>query len=301
MLPDPKYTGANRVHVDYESDIGLRVRAGRQVVHLFNQRWVSDNDFRQIPQLFDGAAAAYTPFANTEIAASRFWRVRNTSGDVGSLQLTLLHAAWNPAEGHSIGAYGVFHDQPQNGAFTGFANNSYRVAGVRAEGGFALAAGVEAVYTAEYAQQRPYAGGDARIDANYRRLGAGVASAAATVRYDEEVKGSNAGRYGVQMPLTDYYAFNGWTLNFFNTPAAGLRDRWITARATLKPVTLYGEAHRFRADFGGADLGRETDLGLTVSARENLVARLQHARYDPGAGGSASSIRKTWLTITYLY
>src|SRR5213076_2411809 len=103
------------------------------------------------------------------------------------------------------------------------------------------------------------------------------------------------GRYGVQMPLTDFYAFNGWTLNFYNTPAVGLRDQWITARGTLRPVTLYAEAHRFRADFGGGDLGRETDVGLTYSARENLVARLQHARYDPGAS-AGTTIRKTWLT-----
>ena len=298
LLPDPKYTGANRVHLDYDGET-VRVRAGRQLVRLFNQRWVSDNDFRQIPQLFEGVAATWTPLAATELGASRFWRVRTTSGVTSPLALTLVQAAWNPAEGHSLGAYGVFHDQAQNGAFTGFANNSYRVVGLRAEGAFALPHALEALYVAEYAQQRPYAGGDARIDANYRRLGAGLACAYGTLRYDEEVKGSNNGRYGVQMPLTDFYAFNGWTLNFFNTPAVGLRDRWLSARATLRPVTLYAEAHRFRADFGGRDLGRELDAGLTVSARANLVARLQHARYDPVEGGS--TIRKTWLTITYTY
>ena len=48
----------------------------------------------------------------------------------------------------------------------------------------------------EYAQQRRYANGDYRIDANYWRVDAGLAS-------------------------------TGWTLYFFNTPRAGLRDRWL--------------------------------------------------------------------------
>jgi hypothetical protein len=29
--------------------------------------------------------------------------------------------------------------------------------------------------------------------------------------------------------------------------------------------------------------------------------RLQHARYDPGAGTPDPGIRKTWLTLTYTY
>jgi hypothetical protein len=156
-------------------------------------------------------------------------------------------------------------------------------------------------YIAEYAQQRPYAGGNAYVHANYWRGGAGLAASAWTARYDYEVKGSNGGRYGLQTPLTDFYAYNGWTLHFFNTPRTGLRDQWLTLRAALGNFTLYGESHRFKADFGGTSLGRENDVGLTYAFTGSLVARLQHARYDPGAGTRDPSIRKTWLTVTYTY
>ena len=80
-----------------------------------------------------------------------------------------------------------------------------------------------------------------------------------------------------------------------------MRDRWLTLRWAIGPVTLYGEGHRFRADYGGTGFGREYDLGLTWLLNENLVARLQHARYDPGAGTPDPSIRKTWLTVSYTY
>jgi hypothetical protein len=299
LLPDPRYGGVNQAHVEYAGE-SMRLRLGRQVVRVDNQRWVSDNGFRQIPQVFDGIAAAYTGIDNTQLEASRFWRVRTTNGVANSLQLSVVRAAWNPLAGHSFSAYGYFHDQAQNGAFTGFADSSYRVAGAKAEGAAARFGEIEIPYLAEYAQQRPYANGDSRVHANYWRAGAGVGSARWTARYDYEVKGSNSGRYGLQMPLTDFYAFNGWTLHFFNTPRTGLRDQWLTLRYALGNFTLYGESHRFRADYGGASLGRENDIGLTYDL-DNWVVRLQHARYDPGAGTPDPGIRKTWLTLTYIY
>jgi hypothetical protein len=301
LLPDPRYTGANQVYVDFTGVDALRVRLGRQVLRMDNQRWVSDNDFRQIPQLFDGLSVAYTGVANTLLTAGYFRRVRTTAGVLNDLKLTLLNAAWNPASGHALGAYAYFHDQAANGAFTGFADNSYRVAGLRAEGAFAGPARMDLPYVAEVAQQKHYAGGDDRVDARYWRLGGGIAGARWIARYDYEVKGSNGGRYGLQMPLTDFYAFNGWTLHFFNTPRQGLRDQWLTGRYAFGDFTLYGEAHRFRSDFGSVDLGREVDVGLMYSWGEHCVVRLQHAKYDPGSGTPDPSIRKTWLTLAFTY
>ncbi len=301
LLPDPRYSGLNRAYLEYGGVESLRVRAGRQLVRQDNQRWVSDNDFRQIPQLFDGVSLEYTGLAATQLSASYFGQVRNTSGMTQRLRLTLLHAAWNPLPGHAIAAYGVLHDQPQNGAFTGYTNNSYRVIGIRAAGTAARLGEIEIPYEAEYAAQRPYAGGNAGIDASYWRAGAGLAYRQAVLRFDYEVKGSNGGFYGVQMPLTDFYAFNGWTLHFFNTPRQGLRDGWITGRHSMGPFTLYAQAHRFRSDNGSLDFGRELDAGITYAWNESLTLRLQHARYDPGSGTPDPNIRKTWLTLTYAY
>lgn len=298
LLPDPRHTGLNRAQLEGTA-AGVRLVLGRQRLRLDNERWVSDNDFRQIPQLFDGAAATWDVHENAELMAGHYRRMRNTSGRALDLRLTVVHAAWNPGPGHAVAAYGYFHDQPQNGAFTGFADNSYRVAGLRAEGAFVNLRGLDLPYVLEAARQRPYAGGDASIDAVYRRAGAGLAQRHWTVRYDYEVKGSNEGRYGLQMPLTDFYGFNGWTLHFFNTPRQGLRDRWLTARVAFGGATLYAEEHRFRSDFGRADLGRETDVGLGW-VHADVALRLQHGRYSPGAGGGAS-VRKTWLTLEYAY
>jgi len=298
LLPDPSYTGPNQLNVEYAGDGGLRLKLGRQLVRFGNQRWVSDNDFRQIPQLFDGASTAYLGIPNTELAAAYFDHFRDTSGNVQKLRLMLASASWNFLPSQALSAYGVFHDQAKTVNFTGFADNSYRVLGLRLEGGLRPTCPIDVPYILEYAQQKPFADGDKRIDAPYWRAGLGLAASNWTLRFDHETKGSNAGQYGVQNPLTDFYAFNGWTLNFFNTPRQGLRDDWLTGRYAIGPVTLYAELHKFKSSYGSLDFGRENDVGITWEILPNAILRLQHARYDPGAD-TIGNIRKTWLTFSY--
>jgi hypothetical protein len=299
LLPDPRHAGVNRAYVEINALDGFMARLGRQRVAMDNQRWVSDNDFRQIPQLFDGATLEYTGLASARLTAGYYAQLRSTSGETDDIRLTVLNAAWNPVPGHALAAFAYFHDQPGTAPFTGFSDESYRVYGVRAEGVIARWGEIEAPYVVELARQRPYADGDARIDARYWRLGAGFASARWTLRGDYEVRGSNGGVYGLQIPLTDFYGFNGWTLKWFTAPREGLRDGWLTGRWSLGAFTLYGELHRFKSDFGSLDFGREADLGATWEIRPNAVLRLQHARYDSGSGRSYPDIRKTWLTLTY--
>ena len=302
LLPDPRYTGVNRAYVDFLRIEDLRVRLGRQVVELDNRRWVSQNDFRQIPQLFDGVTATYTGMSSSQVTAGRYWRLRDTSGEVQDIALSVVNAAWNPLPDHSVAAFAYFHDQPVTANFTGFADNSYRVHGARAEGVAATFSGIDATYVVEAARQRPYADGDSRISARYWRAGLGLGTRDWTVRLDQEVRGSNNGVYGLQIPLTDFYSFNGWTLHWFTLPRQGLRDGWLTGRWTVGPLTLYAEAHRFRSDFGGLAFGRETDASATWEIRPNAVLRLQHARYDPGSGRATDAeIRKTWLTFAITY
>jgi hypothetical protein len=299
LLPDPRHTGLNRAYVEFTGEEGVTARLGRQRVALDNQRWVSDNDFRQVPQLFDGVTLEYAGIASTRLTAGYYRQLRSTSGETDDVRLTVANAAWNPRPGHTLGAFAYFHDQPATAPFTGLPDESYRVYGVRAEGVAARFEAMEVPYIVELARQRPYAGGDSRIDARYWRVGAGLSTQRWTVRADYEVRGSNDGLYGLQIPLTDFYAFNGWTLKWFTVAREGLRDGWITGRLAVGKLTLYAEAHRFRSDFGSLDFGRELDAGATWEILPNAVLRLQHARYDSGSDRDYADIRKTWLTLTF--
>ncbi len=311
LIPDPRNSDLNQAYLDWTGLPSTRVRAGKQLVRLGNQRFISDNDFRQTPTVFNGVLVTNNTLANTQATFGDFRRMRNALGMQAELRLTLFEAAHNPAPGHSVSGYGYYLDQPQDASFTGFANNSHRVLGVRAEGTVAAGDGADAAgwrrglgfpYVADFAQQQAYAGGDSRIDARYWRLGAGVATANAGLRVDREVKGSNHGSYGLQTPLTDLYALNGWALQFTTTPPQGLEDTWATVRCEAGAFTFYGEAHRFRSAFGGLDYGRETDLSAVWTLRGDFFARIQHARFRPEAGmARGQEVDKTWVTFNYSY
>lgn len=306
LLPDPSYHGINQLFADYAGLDGTRLRFGRQVVRVGNQRFVSDNDFRQIPQVFDGATLTSTAIAGAEVQAGEYRRVRNTQGRTSRLRLHLLQIAWNPLPDHVLAAYAIGHDQANTGSQTGFGSNAYRIAGVRSEGSVPAGATYRFHYHAEFAQQKAFRGGDTRIDANYWRLGAGWTAPWLSLRLDHETKGSNGGRYGFQTPLTDLYAFNGTALQYTSTPVQGLRDSWFTLGSTIGRLDLFAELHQFRADkvSGAASsrLGRELDIMLTYPLLTNLNARLQHARFRAGAGArTPNDVDKTWLTLAYSY
>jgi len=307
LLPDPRNTDLNQAYVDYSGVPSTRIRAGKQIVHLGNDRFISDNDFRQTPTVFNGVLVSNTALPATEAKFGYFQRIRTALGTQAQLRLTMFDLAWNPAAGHGISAYGYFLDQDKDASFTGFDNNSHRTLGLRADGGFRIGNATREVtlnYLAEIAEQKPYAGGDTRIDARYWRLGVGVSGESLGLRIDREVKGSNHGLYGLQTPLTDLYAFNGWTLQFTTTPARGLQDTWAGLRYELRDsrIVLFTEYHRFGSDFGGLDFGREWDVSGEYRILDNLAAQLKHARFRPGDdlfGGKR--VDKTWLTLNFVF
>ena len=305
LLPDPPHSGINQIYADYTGLPATRMRLGRQILRIDDQRFISDVDFRQTPQVFDGLTVINTSLPETEIQLGEYRRMRTVLGGLNRLRLHILHAAWNPLPDHTLAAYGYWQDQAATGARTGFANNAQRIAGAYAEGGFAVGEAWRWMYYLAYARQNRIGDGDARIMADYTRVGMGLSSGGALTwgaRLDHEVKGSKQGTYGFQTPLTDFYAFNGWALQYTSTPPKGLRDTWLTVRGHIEKMECFMEAHRFRSDFGGLALGREFDANVTYPFTHNLVVKLQHAQFRAGAGAAVKNdVDKTWLALTYTY
>ena len=305
LLPDPRETDTNRVYLDYLGLPDTRVRLGKQPIRLDNERFFSDVDFRQTPMLFNGLTVVNNSLPSTEVYAALLNRIRTVFATQSRTRIWLARIAYSPAQDQSIAAYGFGLNQPCTSSDTDLADNSHQVFGLRAEGAVATGLGLSALYTAEVAHQRHYAGGDPLIEADYWRLGGGAVLPRLDglgVRIDREVKTSNAGQYGFQTPFEDSYAFNGWALQFTSTPKTGLRDTWLSVRAQPGRFTLVAEAHRFGATYGGLDYGHELDLRAAYAVTNSVTLKLQHARFgagDPAAG--FFDVTKTWLSLTYDY
>ena len=298
LVGDPDRSDVNLLFADYAGLPDTRIRFGRQAIKLDNERFVGDADVRQMPQVFDAISVRNTSIPNTEIFAARAWHVRTYFGNRVQTATTLLNARTQLESGPSLGAYSYLQDQPLTNSGTGFNDNSNRIAGVRLEGNHPGSSGTKWYYTAEAAQQRPYANGDPRIRATYQRLGFGPSWGSYSVQLNYERLGSNKGLYGFQMPLS-YNTFQGYAYEFFTTPPDGVRDLSISFGANWDRLTLMLKRHRFKADFGGVVHGNEQDVVVGYRITDSLSVRAVFALFRAEATSARPSADRHYINLLY--
>ncbi|MCW5622433.1 MAG: alginate export family protein [Burkholderiales bacterium] len=320
IVADPDDTDVNQLYLDYTGVPATRVRLGRQSIKLDNVRFVGNVEFRQVMQVFNAVTVENTGLPNTRLIAGYLWRQKNILGDERHLEMPIFNARYTWRPDNDVSGYAYLQDQPVTGQVlnnvpgnSGFDDNSNRILGLRANGSHAFSDRFKLQYTAEYARQDDYAGGDSRIDADYWRIGAGPQLGGWFARVDYEVLSSNRGRYGFQTPIGTNHLFQGWADQFLTTPAQGMRDIYLSAGGKLaglgmlSGLGIYMEAHRFESDFGNIDFGREFDIGLTYPLWKGLTGKIEYADYRAGdavPGDSLANkvdVRKFWLTLIYQY
>jgi len=312
LVVDPDYTGVNQFFIEWAGIPETKVRVGRQSVKLDNVRFVGNVEFRQIMQVFDGIAIENKSIPNIEIYAAHFEGLRRiTSEYLSDGNVDIAHASWKYSPTESLTGYGYFQAMPLNG-FTypttgaAFINNSSRTLGLRADGSHKVDADWKVLYTAEYAKQDDYRGGDSRIDAHYWRLGAGAGFGNWSARLDREVLSSNNNLYGFQTPLATGHLFQGLGDSFLTTPKDGIEDTFITLNGKVYDVQLSAEYHWLNSDkdftaAGSApnrsQYGKELDLVAGYNYNKNWSGKLEYFSFKEdelyGSVGAASRKRDT--------
>lgn len=316
-VQDPALTDINQLYLDYTGVPQTRVRLGRQIVQLDNVRFVGDVIFRQDSQVFNGVSVLNTTLPDIELYGAYFSRLRQTTTRYLDTDIGILHAAWKYAPTESLTGYGYFQDQANTGQKTGFADNSNRILGLRADGSHPVDPQWKILYTAEYAKQDHYQDGDNRIDAHYQRLGGGANWNGWYLRLDRETLSSNHGLYGFQTPLATLHPFQGWADVLTTTPKDGVRDTYISFGGKLLDVALSSEWHRFDADRDFSTVngskadhyGNEVNLAAAYEFTKQLQGKVEYANFREGdIYGSSSSAttrkqdtEKFWLTLIYNY
>ncbi len=307
VIADPDDNDINQLYLDYRGLNNTLIRGGRQAINLDNVRFVGDVGFRQVMQVFDAAILENKSLHNTSLYAGYLGRVKTVTTRDFDTDTILLNGRYAFTPGDTLVAYGYFQDQSNAispGGFSGPApsDTSNQIVGVRADGAHPMGDAWKLLYTAEFASQTDYAGGDSRIDATYLRVGAGAQWSGYMLRLDYEELGSNDGQFGFQTPLGTNHLFQGWADQFLTTPRQGIQDTYITGSAKIAKATLQGAYHLFEADFGGLDFGKELDLGLSYPLMEKLVGKIEYADYQAGDAGSGKvDATKFWLTLIFNY
>lgn len=312
VVADPDYTGINQLFLEWTGLPDTKVRVGRQSVKLDNVRFVGNVEFRQLMQVFDGIAVENKSIKDVEIYAAHFEALRRITGQyINSGNVDIAHATWKYSPTENLTGYGYLQNMPHNGfnpytnnahttyGGTGFDDNSSKTFGLRADGSHKANDDWKVLYTAEYAKQNDYRGGNENIDAHYWRLGAGAGWKSWYLRLDRELLSSNgetlsANRYAFQTPLATGHLFQGWGDSFLLTPKEGMEDTFLSFGGELFGLKLSGEYHWFDSDrnfrtagdgtafsnFSGEHFGKELDLSIAYNYDKNWSGKIEYFGYN---------------------
>ena len=339
-IVDPSYTDINQLFVDWTGIKNTKLRLGRQFVNLDNVRFVGDIAFRQNTQVFDGISVVNKSIPNTEIFASHFAKVRqvNTKLRDGNIDLLNVKYRWVPTESLTSYAYLVDVDNlsqnngnpnanstvAQGGNGLGASDDLVKTAttdassktfGLRLDGVHIFNPTWKGLYTAEYAKQDDYRGGNPLIDAHYFKIGGGVGYDVWSVRIDHEKLSSNDGKYAFQTPLGTNHLFQGWADHFLTTPRQGIEDTFITLAGSIEKAKLYAEYHVFKSDKDfqsigklGDKYGSEFNASVMYPFTEALWGKVEYAKFNESDvyGGLRDVARKgdkeiVWVTAQFSF
>ena len=340
---DPTYTGINQLYVDWTGIRNTKFRLGRQQVNLDNVRFIGDIGFRQVMQVFDGISVANKSIPDTEVYLAHFGRVRQITTknrDDGALEVVNVKYRISPTE--NIVGYGYLSSLEDlgfgnawfgagtlnnNGQPNAAADQGNKVFGLRLDGVHPFNPNLRALYTAEYAKQTDYAGGDSRIDAHYYKLGGGVGIDNFSIRADHEVLSSNDGKYAFQTPFGTNHLFQGWVDKFLATPKEGIQDTFVTATYKYGDFAFFADYHVINSDedfhtvgsgaaTNGSKYGTEWNVSAAWNIDKNWLTKVEYGKFSEDdhyaatsnvantVAGNRGRIRDTskfWLTAMYTF
>ncbi len=288
----------------------LKLKLGRQVINLDNQRFIGAVNWRQTPQTFDAARLDVNLLQNLTF----------TTAYICSRQAVLDKLSTDPCKNQPINHSALFHLsynglKPLKTSLYAYHFNDVADAyGGNIHGDFSLK-GVSLNYWAEYAHEIVHNDAANIYDtANYYHLKLGSTFVTPYGKPFANIGYEHLGRYFVT-PLATLHAFNGWADVFLKYTAAtntyGLNDLYLTLGYNhAKFGKFEGVFHKFTApkDFpgGGNKFGNEIDLLWAKKITKNLSVVAKYAKYNANseaknAGVGDKDTTKAWLMLTYSF
>jgi hypothetical protein len=322
VVADPSGTEVNQAYLGYLGLKGNTFRYGRQVIFFDNHRFIGDVGWRQNQQTFDGffyenkmlpgvtGSYAYIYDVNRVFGEDTPNKDFATAGDL-HLKGHLLNMQWKPNSVTTLAAYAYLLD------FDDFATESTATYGLRAVGEIPLpslklpalpgAPGSAILYTAEYARQSDYADNPGSFDLDYGLLEGGMRLFGVNFKaaYELLEGGAMNGTRALQTPLATLHAFNGWADQFLRTPAAGLKDTYVTVGGPVPGLAVdwLVRYDSYKSDVGSNDYGDEWGVMLSKTFAEKYTIGLEYADYSTDAPAyiagrpDTSDVRKAWVWL----
>lgn len=300
QVPDSEGTDLNQALLRWKGAKD-EVIVGRQRLNLDNQRFIGSVGWRQNEQTLDAFTWRTTrvpslTFTYTYVADVN--RVFGPRPGTPQANLTsdshLANAQWDLKKAGKLSVFAYLLDFPQAAALS---NATY---GALWTGNRDLGGGWKMPWSLSYATQTDYGANTVNYDAQYWQAEIGAGHGPWTAKVGYEVLDGDATRAGhmFQTPLATLHPYQGWADKFLTTPAAGIKDAYVSFESTvISPNTRVQVAwHDFRAEALSRDYGTELDASISQKIGKRYEVLLKTASYD--ADRLFADTTKWWLQVT---
>ena len=302
VVADPKGSDLNQLYIDYAASEKSSLRFGRQRILLDNQRFVGGVGWRQNEQTYDGLTFTTSAISKTKLQYSYVGYVRRIFGErvaagKNNVDTHLLNAKISLTDNWSLTPYYYYIDNQDVAAF------STGTAGARLAGSFAAGDSGKINLVAELATQSDVANNPVNYDAQYAHIDAAwVLGNGLTFGLGYESLGGDATMPGMMFrtPLATLHKFQGWADRFLTTPAQGINDVYVTAKAKAGKWNLTSVYHDFSAEAVSGDYGTEFDVSAGTKLNENYSILFKGAFFSSDSTAFPDT-NKFWIMFVASY
>ncbi len=315
VVADPEQTRLTQSYLDFKYN-KTKLRVGRQLINLDNQRFVGAVGWRQMPQTYNAISIFDNSIENLNIAAVYVTEVNTIFADGGpkvnsyDTETLLVNAKYKVMNALTVTAYGYLIED---------FGDTY---GLALTGKPKLGDGLTLNYRAEYATMSDPSfekdNSNVKTDSDYYNLilGVNMSGILAQVGYNVQsaddgntLAGAGTTNKAFSTPLGTNHGHNGWADLFLTTPENGLEDLNLMVGYKSKQVgVLKAVYHDFQAEEGSVSYGQEIDLlyKRAIPGVKNLTGMLKYADYsadDSAASGNpkATDVQKFWVMLDYKF
>lgn len=298
VVADPVVTELNQAWVQYSAKdlAGLKVKAGRQVIALDDQRFIGHVGWRQDNQTFDAIrVSSDLGIEGAELTGGYIGKVNRIFGeeaDFSEADILFVNGSYKIKDVGKLTGFGYFLDIEDSAA------NSSNTLGVRLTGSKPIGEdGMTLAYAGSVAFQEDTGDNPNDYSAEYYALDLGLkVPEYGLFGAGFEILGSDDGN-AFRTPLATLHKFNGFADVFLATPGNGLEDFYVYYGLPLpKEWKMGGKIvyHYFGGNDGIGKFGQEVDAVLTKKLSSNLTLLGKLSYFDGDEAGFAD---RTKLTI----
>ncbi len=277
---EPQEHELNQLWLSYNGLADTKIKVGRQRIKLDNDRFIGNVGWRQMEQTFDAVLVTNKSLANTTIKVGYIAQAQNIRSMVEPMQTPFLNVSYKIKDIGTLTGYGYWMDINGSTPAPYNLHASNQTYGVSFTGARKIVDGIKGLYRAEYAYQKDYADNPTQYETDYYHVMGGISAFNVTAKVGFEQLGGKGALQTFDTPLATGHAFNGWSDQFLNTPADGLRDVYASLGTKIKGVKLLGVYHEFMDDTGSIDYGNEWDFLATKTFAKHYSVIAKYAYFD---------------------